>query len=91
MVFTDEEMKLIASHLPTIENIIVNHSCSNLSIAFRQDIKKLGDKMKLNYCTTCSSGIMNLVSRIYSQYIQQKIKGKENQNGRKKRNSGQKG
>lgn len=86
ILFTDDEMKLIATHLPTIESIIVNHSCSNLSIAFRQDMKKLGDKMKLNLCTTCSSGIFNLVSRIYKQYNEQIIKERENQNGRKKRN-----
>lgn len=87
MVFTDEEMKLIATHLPTIERIIVNHSCSNLSIAFRQDMQKLADKFKLKFCTTCSSSIMNLVSRFYRIYNEQKLK----ENGRKKRNSGQKG
>ena len=70
-IFNKEEMKLIKSYLPVIERIIVNNSCSNLTVAFRQDMKTLGEKMKLNFCTTCSSGIFNLVSRIYRQYNEQ--------------------
>lgn len=91
IIFTDDEMKLIATHLPTIESIIVNHSYSNLSVAFRQDMKKLGDKIGLNFCTTCSSGIFNLVSRIYKKYNEQLIKERKQKNGRKKGNSGAQG
>lgn len=91
IIFTDDEMKLIKYHLPTIESIIVNHSYSNLSVAFRQDMKKLGDKIGLNFCTTCSSGIFNLVSRIYKKYNEQLIKERKQENGRKKRNSGAQG
>lgn len=86
ILFTDDEMKLIATHLPVIESIIVNHSSSNLSITFRQDMKKLGDKIGLNFCNTCSSGIFNLVSRIYNKY-QQQLNERKQENGRKKRNS----
>ena len=89
--FTNEEMELIATHLPTIEKIIVNNSCSNLTISFRQDMKKLGERLGLNYCTTCSSGIFNLVSRIYKRYNEQLIRERDNKNGRKKRNSGSQG
>lgn len=91
IIFTDDEMKLIATHLPTIERIIVNRSYSNLTVAFRQDMKKLGDKIGLNFCTTCSSGIFNLVSRIYKKYNEQLIKERKQENGRKKRNSGAQG
>lgn len=91
IIFTKEEMKLIKYHLPTIESIIVNHSYSNLSVAFRQDMKKLGDKIGLNFCTTCSSGIFNLVSRIYKKYNEQLINERKQENGRKKRNSGAQG
>ena len=91
IIFTDDEMKLIKSHLPTIESIIVNHSYSNLSVAFRQDMKKLGDKIGLNFCTTCSSGIFNLVSRIYKKYNEQLINERKQENGRKKGNSGAQG
>lgn len=91
IIFTDDEMKLIKYHLPTIESIIVNHSYSNLSVAFRQDMKKLGDKIGLNFCTTCSSGIFNLVSRIYKKYNEQLINERKQENGRKKRNSGAQG
>lgn len=91
IIFTKEEMKLIKYHLPTIESIIVNHSYSNLSVAFRQDMKKLGDKIGLNFCTTCSSGIFNLVSRIYKKYNEQLIKERKQENGRKKGNSGAQG
>ena len=83
-IFNKEEMKLIKSYLPIIERIIVNNSCSNLTVAFRQDMKKLGEKMKLNFCTTCSSGIFNLVSRIYKQYNEQLIIERKNSNGRTK-------
>lgn len=85
ILFTDDEMELIATHLPTIENIIVNHSSSNLSITFRQDMKKLGDKIGLNFCTTCASGIFNLVTRIYKKY-QQQLTERKQENGRQKRN-----
>ena len=91
IIFTDDEMKLIKYHLPTIESIIVNHSYSNLSVAFRQDMKKLGDKIGLNFCTTCSSGIFNLVSRIYKKYNEQLINERKQENGRKKGNSGAQG
>lgn len=91
IIFTKEEMKLIKYHLPTIESIIVNHSYSNLSVAFRQDMKKLGDKIGLNFCTTCSSGIFNLVSRIYKKYNEQLINERKQENGRKKGNSGAQG
>ena len=91
IIFTDDEMKLIKYHLPTIERIIVNHSYSNLSVAFRQDMKLLGDKIGLNFCTTCSSGIFNLVSRIYKKYNEQLINERKQENGRKKRNSGAQG
>lgn len=91
IIFTDDEMKLIKYHLPTIESIIVNHSYSNLSVAFRQDMKKLGDKIGLNFCTTCSSGIFNLVSRIYKKYNEQLINERKRENGRKKGNSGAQG
>ena len=91
IIFTKEEMKLIKYHLPTIESIIVNHSYSNLSVAFRQDMKLLGDKIGLNFCTTCSSGIFNLVSRIYKKYNEQLIKERKQENGRKKGNSGAQG
>lgn len=88
ILFTDDEMKLIATHLQTIESIIVNHSSSNLSITFRQDMKKLGNKIGLNFCNTCASGIFNLVSRIYNKYQQQlKLNERKQENGRKKRNS----
>lgn len=69
--FTKEELKIIASYKTIIESIIVNQSCSNLTITFRQDMQKLGDKLGLNICATCSSGIFNLVSRIYRKYTQQ--------------------
>lgn len=81
MTFTEEEMQIITNYLPLIEKIIVNNSCSNLTIAFRQDMTKLATKLKLNYCITCSSGIFNLVSRIYKLYNEQLIsngKGKKN-------------
>lgn len=91
IIFTKEEMKVIKYHLPTIESIIVNHSYSNLTVAFRQDMKKLGDKIGLNFCTTCSSGIFNLVSRIYKKYNEQLINERKQENGRKKRNSGAQG
>lgn len=86
ILFTDDEMELIATHLATIESIIVNHSSSNLSITFRQDMKKLGNKIGLNFCTTCSSGIFNLVARIYNKY-QQQLNERKQENGRKKGNS----
>lgn len=91
MTFTDEEMQIITNYLPIMEKIIVNNSCSNLTIAFRQDMQKLATKLKLNYCTTCSSGIFNLVSRIYKLYNEQLIsdgnKGKKNRihNGKRKK------
>lgn len=71
MDFTKDEMKLIKDYLPVIEKIVVNNSCSNLTIAFRQDMAKLGTKLGINICMTCSSGIFNLVSRIYRQYNEQ--------------------
>ena len=85
--FTNEEMEIIATHLPTIEGIIVNHSCSNLTVSFRQDMKKLGERIGLNFCVTCASGIFNLVSRIYKQYNEQLLRERNNKNGRGKRNS----
>lgn len=91
MTFTDEEMQIITNYLPIMEKIIVNNSCSNLTIAFRQDMQKLATKLKLNYCITCSSGIFNLVSRIYKLYNEQLIsdgnKGKKNRihNGKRKK------
>jgi hypothetical protein len=93
MTFTKEEMKMIKYHLPTIESIIVNHSYSNLTVEFRTDMKFLGDKLKLNFCTTCSSGIFNLVSRVYKAYNEQLINENERkqENGRKKGNSGAQG
>lgn len=83
-LFTDDEMELIATYLPIIEGIITNHSCSNLSITFRQDMKKLGDKIGLNICATCSSGIFNLVTRIYNKY-QQQLNERKQEDGRQKR------
>lgn len=91
MTFTKEEMKLIKSHLPTIERIIVNHSYSNLTVEFRTDMKLLGEKLKLNFCTTCSSGIFNLVARVYKAYNEQLINERKKENGRKKGNSGAQG
>ena len=91
MTFTKEEKKLIKYHLPTIERIIVNHSYSNLSVEFRTDMKLLGEKLKLNFCTTCSSGIFNLVSRIYTAYNEQLINERKQKNGRKEGNSGAQG
>lgn len=93
MTFTKEEMKVIKNHLPTIESIIVNHSYSNLTVEFRTDMKLLGSKLRLNFCTTCSSGIFNLVSRVYKAYNEQLIKENERkqENGRKKGNSGAQG
>lgn len=91
MTFTKEEMKVIKNHLPTIESIIVNHSYSNLTVEFRTDMKLLGSKLKLNFCTTCSSGIFNLVSRVYKAYNEQLINERKQENGRKKGNSGAQG
>lgn len=91
MTFTKEEMKVIKYHLPTIESIIVNHSYSNLTVEFRTDMKLLGSKLRLNYCTTCSSGIFNLVSRVYKAYNEQLINERKQENGRKKGNSGAQG
>jgi hypothetical protein len=84
-IFTEDEMKLINSHLPTITGIIRNQSSSSVTITFRQDMKKLGEKMGLNICTTCTSGIFNLVTRIYNKY-QQQLNERKNSDGRKKRN-----
>ena len=85
-IFTEKEMKLIKSYLPTIEGIIRNQSSSNVTITFRQDMKKLGEKMGLNICTTCASGIFNLVTRIYKKYQEQLINERKKSDGRKKRN-----
>lgn len=84
-IFTEKEMKLIKSYLPTIEGIIRNQSSSSVTITFRQDMKKLGKKMGLNICTTCTSGIFNLATRIYNKY-QEQINERKNSDGRKKRN-----
>jgi hypothetical protein len=91
MTFTKEDIVVIKLHLPTIERIIANHSYSNLTVEFRTDMKLLGNKLRLNYCTTCSSGIFNLVSRIYKKYNEQLINERKEENGRKKGNSGAQG
>lgn len=83
--FTAEEMELISSHLPVIKTIITNQSCSNLSVSFRQDMKKLGEKLGLKFCTTCSSGIFNLVTRIYNKYQNQINNGSKEKTTRNKK------
>lgn len=63
-----EDIKLIKKHLPTIKTIVNNRSCSNLTIEFREDMKKLATTNGIKYCSNCSSGIFSVVYRLYNLY-----------------------
>ena len=76
-----EELKLVQKNLKTITIILQNHACSDISPEFREDLKKISDNHKLNFCTTCNSGLWNICAQVYAAY--NKYITKENNNAKR--------
>lgn len=75
-----EDIKLIEKHLPTIEMIISNRSCSNITPSFRETMYKLAQSNNISYCTSCNTGLFDVIYRLHNLYKINKAK-----DGNKKR------
>lgn len=68
MKLTNEEYSIIDSHLDEIKRIIINSSCSSLSIALRQAMTEIGVKYKLMQKSSCSTCLYLAIARLYDWY-----------------------
>ena len=83
-----EDIKLIEKWIGTIEAIVTNKSFSILSPEFKKDLFTIADRNNIQYCKSCNSGIYQLISKLYKQYNDYKIKLKRDAR-RSNRNSNQ--
>lgn len=77
-------LKKIEKHLPIIEMIVNNRSCSNIPITFREDLIDIAQELGIKYCETCNTGIFALVYRLHNLY---NIEINRNKNVQRRRNS----
>lgn len=68
MKLTNEEYSIIDSHLDEIKRIIINSSCSSLSIELRQAMTEIGIKYKLMQKSSCSTCLYLAIARLYDWY-----------------------
>ena len=68
MKLTNEEYSIIDSHLEEIKRIIINSSCSSLSIELRQAMTEIGVKYKLMQKSSCSTCLYLAIARLYDWY-----------------------
>ena len=68
MKLTNEEYSIIDSHLDEIKRIIINSSCSSLSIELRQAMTEIGVKYKLMQKSSCSTCLYLTIARLYDWY-----------------------
>lgn len=68
MKLTNEEYSIIDSHLDEIKRIIINSSCSSLSIELRQAMTEIGVKYKLMQKSSCSTCLYLAIARLYDWY-----------------------
>lgn len=68
MKLTNEEYSIIDSHLDEIKRIIINSSCSSLSIGLRQAMTEIGVKYKLMQKSSCSTCLYLAIARLYDWY-----------------------
>ena len=77
-MITKEQYKILDKHISTIKTIVVNQAFSNVTISFREDMVKVGKELGYNFCSTCNSGLYNLVTHLYNKYIEYKNNIKKN-------------
>lgn len=68
MKLTNEEYSIIDNHLDEIKRIIINSSCSSLSIELRQAMTEIGIKYKLMQKSSCSTCLYLAIARLYDWY-----------------------
>lgn len=68
MKLTNEEYSIIDSHLDEIKRIIINSSCSSLSIELRQAMTEIGVKYKLMQKSSCSTCLYLAIAKLYDWY-----------------------
>ena len=69
----DRVIELVERNKVEIE-YLVSHSClSNITMSFREDMEECARILGLSgYCFNCNSGLYNVVSRIYTMYVDYK-------------------
>ena len=71
MNFNKQELKEIEKHKDTMVCIVKNHSCSNITIEYREFVKRFAEKfgMKIT-CSTCNTNLYLATSAIYDRYTE---------------------
>lgn len=78
-----QTVELIEKHIDSIKLLICNSSLSSISIEFREDMKECARILGLSgYCFNCNSGLYNVVSRIYTMYLDYNNSIKNNEDGK---------
>lgn len=80
-ILTKEEYDRLIKYIDIIKIIVVNHSCSNIPISFRETVADIAKNHKIEYCKNCNTGLYNAVVRLYNLIIEYK---KTHKNGRDK-------
>ena len=63
---TKKEYDRLMKYIDIIKIIVVNHSCSDIPISFRETVADIATKHKIQYCKNCNVGLYNAVSRLYT-------------------------
>lgn len=73
MRLTKEEYLVITEHYEEIRRIIINSSCSSLSISLRQVMTEMGIKYKLMHKGSCSTCLYLAIGKLYDWYKLDKL------------------
>lgn len=66
-------IELVEKHKVDIEYLVSHNCLSSISMEFREDMKECASILGLSgYCFNCNSGLYNVVSRIYTMYVDYK-------------------
>lgn len=79
MYFSDEELKQIEACKNELVQVITNKAASSLSPSLIKLCETIGHQHWPSFCTKCSSGRYNLMTRLYYRWIEdEKEKNKIN-------------
>lgn len=89
MFYTEDEYKKIEACKNELVQVITNKAASSLSPSLIQLVETVGHRYWPTFCTKCSSGRYNLITRIYYRWLEDEKTNEKNnkqtKNGKKEK------
>ena len=83
MFYSDEEYKKIEACKNELVQVITNKAASSLSPSLIRLCETIGHHHFPSFCTKCSSGRYNLITRLYYRWLDDEKEKKQNKQRKK--------